>query len=961
MFRDLESDVGRLRWGAPPVPLLPAVLRDLWANEALPEWFAKEAGLPSGATLAALGSDYWRRASTLSFRGEHFLLFLLQERVDAIRPLACFRAAWPESLAIADVPFTKRIQDLLARAGNLSSPDSLNGITFGQLLEIRTLGLKSLYEITTVAEATIDAHSRRQGKQSKTTEALATISVPPSESGPPLSALTEHQDELEDLEPGDGQTSQGAEPIPPVGEPVADVSAFKWGLPPVPLLPESLRRLWKDEPLPKALVDSNALRKDSTIESLGAGIWKSRSHLSSALKWYVISLVSERQGAIKEVLCFDPGWPQDIDLGTVPFAARTRSTLRRTRLLDDSRPLMRARFGDLLGIRQLGTKTLLEITTLVEAAIQHGLTERPDTLRRRLADQFPMAPARSAETDEWPPSDIVEVLKEPWVSKVSAVDPRFAQVFPFGASTLEETLARVVSHPAATLAELDALRERLPSIRTAADRISSLPLEESLAELLSGLIGDRQPKLDALLARYGWAGDAPQTLDVCGKMIGVTRERIRQMEEKARTRLKRFPYFLPVLDRALALLESSAPISLPMAAKLIHDQGLSRRPFSPVSLLSTATLLGRKSDLTIVETHDEHYLVAEAKGPLVKIVANTARSMAGQAGIASVFNVLDRVGEKLASGGISHNSGDTLDTDEARQVLKGLSRCEFLDDDWFWFTDLPPLRNRLENVAKRILSVASPQPLQSVREGLRRAFRQRSLTNARYESLEVPPQFALVRFFESHPDFTFDGQFVDCILPLDYKTVLGDTDRMLVDAFKSFASEVVDRNTLARYCLSRGMNDSTFGASTTFSPILEHVGVDLWKLRGVAVDPAAVEAVRQANKSIPRQTSLIYHEWSSEGLLRIAWAVPFLNSNATFGIPNEVRRYIAKNRYRALGKRSGRESGQIVITDYGTSYGYGPYLRYAGAEEGDVLIAEFDSEQSVVYLSIGEADSLEIG
>lgn len=958
MFHDLESDVGRLRWGAPPVALLPTVLRDLWANEALPEWFTKEAGLPSGATMAALGSDYSGRASTLTRRGEHFLLFLLQERVDAIRPLACFKTAWPESLPISDVPFTGRIQNLLARAGYLSKPDSLDGVTFGQLLEIRTLGLKSLYEITTVAEVAIDAHSQRQEKQSSVPDAPVTTSVAPPKSGPKPSAPTELSNDLEDSDPGIGQTTQRTALQRPVDGPVADVNAFKWGWPPVPLLPESLRRLWKNEPLPRWLVEGEALPQESTIEVLGSQYWRTRDRLPSRVELFVQSLVLERQQAISGLICFDPDWPQDIDLGAIPLSARTRSTLGRARLLDDSRPLMRATFGDLLRVHQVGAKTLLEITTVVEAAIRHGLSERQSGRHRRSADQSPMAPARSFETEEWPPRDIADVLKEPWVSKVSAIDPRFAQVFPFGASTLEETLVRVVSHPAATLAELDAVRERLPEIRLAVDRIYSLSLEETLSELLAGLMGNRQAKLDALLARFGWAGDAPQTLDICGKLMGVTRERIRQMEEKARTRLKRFPYFIPNLDRALALLESSSPISLPMAAKLINDRGLSRQPFSPVSLLSTATLLGRKSDLTIVETHDEHFLVAEAKAPMVKIVASTARSMAGQAGIASVFNVVDRVGEKLASGGISHNNGDTLDTDEARQVLKGLSRCEFLDDDWFWFTDLPPLRNRLENVAKRILSVASPQPLQSVREGLRRAFRQRSLTNARYESLEVPPQFALVRFFESHPDFTFDGKFVDCILPLDYKTVLGDTDRMLVDAFRSFPSEVVDRNTLARYCLSRGMNDSTFGASTTFSPVLEHVGVDLWKLRGVAVDPAAVEAVRQENKNSPRQISLIDHGWTSDGHLRIAWAVPFLNSSATFGVPSEVHRYIAENKFRAVGKRSGRESGQIVITDYGSSYGYGPYLRYAGAEEGDVLIAEFDLAQSVVHLSISAAESL---
>jgi hypothetical protein len=37
-----------------------------------------------------------------------------------------------------------------------------------------------------------------------------------------------------------------------------------------------------------------------------------------------------------------------------------------------------------------------------------------------------------------------------------------------------------------------------------------------------------------------------------------------------------------------------------------------------------------------------------------------------------------------------------------------------------------------------------------------------------------------------------------------------------------------------------------------------------------------------------------------------------------------------------------------------TSYGYGPFIRYIGADQGDLLIAEFDLATSEVHLAIGE-------
>jgi hypothetical protein len=41
------------------------------------------------------------------------------------------------------------------------------------------------------------------------------------------------------------------------------------------------------------------------------------------------------------------------------------------------------------------------------------------------------------------------------------------------------------------------------------------------------------------------------------------------------------------------------------------------------------------------------------------------------------------------------------------------------------------------------------------------------------------------------------------------------------------------------------------------------------------------------------------------------------------------------------------------------SYGYAPFLRYIGADQGDLLLAEFDVAQSHVALSINDDRMLE--
>jgi RNA polymerase primary sigma factor len=69
------------------------------------------------------------------------------------------------------------------------------------------------------------------------------------------------------------------------------------------------------------------------------------------------------------------------------------------------------------------------------------------------------------------------------------------------------------------------------------ESVFNIALQETLEEVLKQL-SDREMKI--IQYRYGLAGEGPFTLEETGKMLGITRERVRQIQEKAICKLRKF-------------------------------------------------------------------------------------------------------------------------------------------------------------------------------------------------------------------------------------------------------------------------------------------------------------------------------------------------------------------------------------------------------------------------------------
>jgi hypothetical protein len=71
-----------------------------------------------------------------------------------------------------------------------------------------------------------------------------------------------------------------------------------------------------------------------------------------------------------------------------------------------------------------------------------------------------------------------------------------------------------------------------------------------------------------------------------------------------------------------------------------------------------------------------------------------------------------------------------------------------------------------------------------------------------------------------------------------------------------------------------------------------------------------------------------------------------------------ISNYLAGRQF-SVTDEDGTPHGTVRINDEGMSYGFGSFLRQRGADEGDILVAEFDLSGGGALLRLGDDELLE--
>lgn len=702
-----------------------------------------------------------------------------------------------------------------------------------------------------------------------------------------------------------------------------------------PLLPESLRVLWSGETLPEWVTVELGLAKASTFAALGVDTWVGFHHdeLPESVQKFLINVVTMRRASIANVRVFVRPWPRSLDPSLLSWANRTRNCLRTAGLLSDFSRLSTISFGDLLSIQFLGVVSVLDFSCVAEAAFEPN----------RQA-------VRAGLVNEDPAAQLLEAIDAAWSGQVSSQDPRFSDLLPAGHLTVFERLEQLTSEPEdPPLAELQLARS-LASVRERLEKISNLTLEGALANFVERLTRYSGARLRALLRRLGCDGEESATLEEASALLAVTRERMRQIQKRFSDHLPNHPVFMPQLDAAIAALREAAPIGVDRAAALLQAKGISAKPFHPKSLLAAADFCGRPQPFELENSVGLPRVIVEKRREFER----AALSVASRQGEASgATNIQDVVAELVSRG---HTD---VDDAKVRRLLNDCREIEFLNPDWLWHKAGIPDRNRLRNVTRKMLSVTSPIHVGELREGVHRHYKIRGTRGVSLWPLVTPPRAVLQEFYRLHPEFSIDQDgLVASVGKLEYASELNSTERVLFEVLRSSPACLLDRSSLARSCFDFGMNPNTFSQYLTSSPVITHVGTDMWSLRGTKVDAAAVEALRQANAARPNVKRIIDHGWTEHGELWLASRLPEEPAHFVLGIPSVIRRFVIGREFPATDE-NGVTAGAVRVNPEGTSYGYGPFLVRRGADADDILLITFLLTSGVSRLRLIDDEELE--
>ncbi len=708
-----------------------------------------------------------------------------------------------------------------------------------------------------------------------------------------------------------------------------------WGTRHSPLLPQSLRELWREESLPTWVVEELHLGAHATVGTLDSQIWTRypNDQLTEGLKAFLENLVSARKLSIWDHRIFGRPWPPALDPEVLPWSARTRNCLRRAGLLSDAGRLSRVTYGQILSLKSMGVSSLLDFSCGAEAAFEPAQETDP--------------PIRSGVDAV---SALVDAIDAPWANQVSNQDPRFADLLPPGSQTVFEKIERFTAEPEDPPLGEAQLARALPAIHERMSDLSKVPLEMALSDFVGRVARSRGIQLDALRRRLGCDGAPPATLEEAAGVMGVTRERMRQIQKKFSERIPDHPVFMPQLDDAIRVIRECAPIGVSEAARLLTERGITIRAFHPKSVLAAAEYCGRTQPFEIDGLLTRPRVVIESRREIEREALSIAFKQANASGATNI----QEIAAELASRGHSGLAEDAL-----RHLLADAQDVEFIGTDWIWDKGGIPERNRLRNVSRKMLAVAAPISVSDLREGVQRYYRIRGTRGTSSWPLTAPPRAVLLDFYRAHPEFTVDEKgFVASVERLDHRSELNPTERVLHEVIRSSPAMLLDRASFGRSCTDLGMNPNTFSQYLSSSPVIAHIGVDMWSLRGVRVDPAAVEALRESNAARPTERRVLDHGWTERGDLWLAVRLPELPNHFVLGIPSVIRHLVSGRDFPAVDE-TGLKAGTVRVGTEGTSYGYSPFLTRRGADEDDILFITFRLVEGLATLRLIDDEELE--
>jgi len=371
---------------------------------------------------------------------------------------------------------------------------------------------------------------------------------------------------------------------------------------------------------------------------------------------------------------------------------------------------------------------------------------------------------------------------------------------------------------------------------------------------------------------------------------------------------------------------------------LVMEQ-ISEHGIHPAGLIAAAELFEVESDLKVNGKGEAAVVHTQPSLVLMETVKTAVRESRQTWRIFHFETLLDAMNEDA-------ETTDPVIADLVRKCLDFLGVLHLVRD-WWWDHPSSSKNSKNDALGNLIVNIASVAgghiEVGELREGVIRRirFRKGELT---------PPRDVLLEFSDQHSDLGVEGDVVVTTKDVDWRSRIG-SESVLVDVIKSDPKLVMTRQELKSKTVQRGINENTFNVWTTYSPYLKHLGPNIWGIRGVQPKSKDIELLR--SNSNKRQKRVLDHEWLPNGRFRLVVKLPSESSLSSFvvGIPSSESAFLWGNSFDIMSG-SGSAFRKVKIASGGTAYGFGPLLRRLGAEEGDIMVADFDLTDSKVYIDV---------
>ncbi|MDA1369847.1 MAG: hypothetical protein O2971_03670 [Proteobacteria bacterium] len=608
---------------------------------------------------------------------------------------------------------------------------------------------------------------------------------------------------------------------------------------------------------------------------------------------------------------------------------------------------------DLSRIYAMGAKSIMEFLNKMEdfdCSASQELAENPRDVE--LADND-----LNAEIGNL----VANMQKISGLNEIHRGDPRFPELdinlpdksYQAG-STLEDLFEFLEGgYQLWTVQDRKRLRSLIASTHERVLRIEKLPLEKQFEDFISVFYKRiKEENLNAIHNRFGINRDGILTLEQCGNLAGITRERIRQLESKVLKGAKSIPGFAPIfmpkLPQAITIIRDSLGSSAESIQNELISSGVSKIGVSVESILLFSRILrAPEDDLSMSRMRDGTLIVGGDSAAVNQIHTQLSKHYSRN-GIADL---------RLVFKAVSKNSS-TLEFSEVLNIVKNIGGWKAIDDEYIWWipvNDVAISRNRLENVLRKVLSVCDPISIEYVCDGYRRLATFRNSSRGGGAKEIVPPSASAIEaFLAQSSKYSLKDAMVSSNEELDYKLELSSIERALVDGIRASPSGLMSRGDLLRSCIASGFNEMSLSIYMTYSPVVMHIGVDTHAVIGSRTssgDVSAHMASQSDQAKIKLRTKrLLLCDWD-KGQIRIVVKCPEFTSNMVVGSPSSVKQFLINKKFLGIVEKSNESVGTIGVSQDGAIYGMGPYCRQAGLKDDDIFVMKFSLLEEKVYFS----------